>query len=47
MARRAAVARDGVVHASYTFKRQAIKHSVVSEDWIMKGDVLSGSLSPA
>ena len=32
------VARDGVIHASYTFKRQCIKHSVISEAWIMQGD---------
>lgn len=27
---------DGVIHVSYTFKRQTIKHSIVSEDWIMQ-----------
>ena len=27
---------DGVLHVSYTFKRQTIKHSIVSEDWIMQ-----------
>jgi predicted neuraminidase len=28
---------DGVLHVSYTFKRQTIKHSVISEEWIMRG----------
>ena len=28
------VAKDGVLHVSYTYKRQTIKHSVVSEAWI-------------
>ena len=28
------VQRDGIIHVSYTWKRQTIKHSVVSEAWI-------------
>ena len=31
------VAEDGVLHVSYTFKRQTIKYSMISEDWIMLG----------
>ena len=26
---------DGSIHVSYTYKREAIKHSIVSEDWVM------------
>ena len=26
---------DGQIHVSYTYKREAIKHSIVSEDWVM------------
>ena len=29
-------AHDGVIHVSYTFKREAIKYSRVSEEWIMQ-----------
>lgn len=31
------VKQDGVIHVSYTYKRQCIKHSIVSEAWIMQG----------
>ena len=30
------VALDGVIHVSYTYKRQTIKHSIVTEGWIMQ-----------
>ena len=26
---------DGNIHVSYTYKRDAIKHSIVTEDWVM------------
>jgi len=29
------LAKDGVIHVSYTYKRECIKYSVVTEDWIM------------
>lgn len=29
------VSKDGVIHVSYTYKRECIKHSIVTEDWIM------------
>ena len=34
------VRRDGVIHVSYTWKRQTIKHSVVSEAWIRGTDTV-------
>ena len=32
------VIKDGVIHVSYTYKRDTIKYSRVTEDWIRKGD---------
>ena len=29
-------AEDLLIHISYTWKRQAIKHTIVSENWIME-----------
>ena len=31
-------AHDGVLHVSYTFKRQCIKYSRVTEAWVMEGE---------
>ena len=30
------VKKDGVIHVSYTYKRQTIKHSIISEGWVME-----------
>jgi len=32
---------DGKIHVSYTYNRETIKHSIVSEEWIMEGDTLT------
>ena len=29
---------DGLIHVSYTWKRQTIKHSIVTEAWVMQHD---------
>jgi len=30
--------QDGVIHVSYTYKRETIKYSRISEAWVMQGD---------